>query len=109
MVDNTSTNTHLSDAADQVGRRVAESGQSTGEVTAEHVQMLLEAGIPGATIAELLRTEGVEEAEVAGYALGGGLTPAPSIIIGTICVGTCSRYTIVLDCQISVRAEGGAN
>jgi hypothetical protein len=70
--------------------------------------MMLEAGIPGATIAELLRTEGVEEAEVAGYALDGGLLPAPSIKVGTICVGTCGRNTIVIGCEISFRADSGA-
>jgi hypothetical protein len=98
----------LSEAADEVGRRVVEDPRAIGEITPLHVQMLLEAGIPGATIAELLRTEGVEEAEVAGYALDGGLTPAPSIIIGTICVGTCSRYTITIGCERSLLASGSA-
>ncbi|MGD9894844.1 MAG: hypothetical protein AB7R89_11640 [Dehalococcoidia bacterium] len=108
MADNTFEQTQLSIAADEVGRRVAASPQAAGEITPDHVQMLLEAGIPGATIAELLRAEGVEEAEVAGYAFDGGLVPAPNIKIGTICVGTCSRYTIVIGCEISLRAEAGA-
>lgn len=105
MAENTMEQAQLREAADEVGRRVADNPRASGEITAGHVQMLLDAGIPGATIAELLRVEGVEEAEVAGYAIGGGLTPSTNIIIGTICVGTCGAYTIVIDCQKSFRAD----
>lgn len=108
MADNTMDHTRLSEAADAIGRHVADNPHSTGELTAEHVQMLLEAGIPGATIAELLRAEGVEEDEVAGYALASGTAQAPSIVVGTICVGTCRNMTIVVGCERSILAQGSA-
>ena len=105
MAENSMEQARLSEAAGEVGRRVADNPHTSGEITAGHVQMLLDAGIPGATIAELLRVEGVEESEVAGYAVGGSLTPSTNIIIGTICVGTCGAYTIVVDCQKSFRGD----
>jgi hypothetical protein len=88
----------LNNAADEVGRRVVEGTAPASELTAEHIRILQAAGIPNDTIAQLLRAEGFEEQDVAGYASEFGSAAAgptsSGIIIQTICVGTCRSITI---------------
>ncbi|MGH2598076.1 MAG: hypothetical protein ACRDJ9_01675 [Dehalococcoidia bacterium] len=94
MTNSEKNRAQLSASADKVGERVA--GGSVNEITAEHVEVLQEAGIPNATIAQLLREAGMEESDVAGFVLGAPIQE-PGIIITTRCIGTCKKHTIEID------------
>jgi hypothetical protein len=86
-------------AADQVGERVMQNPASVSEGAGQIVHTLQALGVPSQTIADLLRAEGMEEADVAGY----NLAPTPRnptepvpIIVQTVCIGTCPIWTIVI-------------
>jgi hypothetical protein len=86
-------------SADALGQRLSGDPTAVGESTADLVRTLQALGVPGGTIADLLRAEGMEEEDVAGY----NLAPTPPnttepvpIIVQTVCIGTCPIWTIVI-------------
>jgi hypothetical protein len=92
----------LNAAIAAVGRQVAADPSAGSGLTADQVGLLRQAGISDDVIGNILREEGLEEPDVAGYATGAETTD-PGIIVFTKCVlGTCKGVTIVVGCTISV-------
>lgn len=89
----------LNSAIAEVGRQVLTNSAMTSEtLTIEQVAALKAAGLTDDVIGNILREEGLDDADVAGFAVGASTTE-PGIIAFTKCVlGTCSGITIVVSC-----------
>ena len=98
MTTNQPNRDQLRATADAVGQRVAEDSTFAGESTSGVVHALRTLGVPGGTIADLLRAEGMEEEEVAGYNLAPTPdTPDPTpLVINGHCIGTCISITLTI-------------
>jgi hypothetical protein len=103
MASTQQTRDELNAAIAEAGRQVvANPGAGTG-LTAEQVALLRDAGIADNVLGHILREEGLDESEVAGYLLNAPTTTSPNIVVFTECVGqTCKSITIVIGCTISV-------
>ena len=107
----TSDREQVNAAINTLVERATSDPSYAAELSGDAVGYLKAAGVPESMLAALLKAEGLEEAEVQGYALGPDVAGPPvgtwggdggaGIIIGTICVGTCRSATIVVGCTRS--------
>src|SRR5436305_15286955 len=101
-------------AVNQILRKMDAEPDYKAEVVANPLETFRAAGIPDSVIETILRADGVEETEVAGYLSGPGVpslhpggAPGPAgLIIGGICVGTCRNATIIIGCTNSFPQAG---
>jgi len=89
----------LNSAIAEVGRQVLTNPDiASGTLSIEQVVALKAAGLSDDVIGNILREEGLDEDEVAGYTTSRPTTD-PGIIVFTQCVlGTCKNVTIVVSC-----------
>lgn len=99
----TQSRDNLNSAIAEVGRQVLTNSELTSEtLTMEQVAALKSAGLTDEVIGHILREEGLDEGDVAGFTTG-TQTIETGIIAFTRCVlGTCpGGVTIVVSCTPS--------